>query len=200
MQTAVNSLGSMAVASVTAGNKISMLFCCPFDAMGSTMATYAGQNTGAGKLDRVTDGIKSCSLIAIIYSVVSCVILIAFGKELSLLFIDGKEIEIINNSALLLKWTSIFFFPLSLVNIIRFAIQGMGFGNLAILAGICEMIARGIVGFIFVPRFGYIAACFASPVAWIMADAFLIPAYFYVLKKLKREIMPVQIGQSSLEI
>lgn len=40
LQTAVNSLGSVAVASVTAGSKISMFFCCPFDAMGATMATY----------------------------------------------------------------------------------------------------------------------------------------------------------------
>ena len=64
----------------------------------------------------------------------------------------------------------------------------MGFGNLAIIAGVCEMIARGMVGFILVPVFGYIAACFAGPIAWIMADAFLIPAYFYVLKKLKNEL------------
>lgn len=104
------------------------------------------------------------------------------------LIVDGKETEVINNAAILLKWSSLFFFPLALVNIVRFTIQGMGFGNLAIIAGVCEMIARGMVGFILVPVFGYIAACFAGPIAWIMADAFLIPAYFYVLKKLKNEL------------
>lgn len=186
LQTAVNSLGSLAVASVTAGNKISMLFCCPFDALGSTMATYAGQNTGAGKLDRVTDGVKACTMIASIYAIVACIILVSFGKELTLIFVDGAETEIIKNSILLLKCLSVFYIPLALVNIVRFTIQGMGFGSLAILAGVCEMIARGVVGFVLVPRFGYIAACFASPVAWIMADLFLIPAYFYVLNKLKK--------------
>lgn len=199
LQTAVNSLGSMAVASVTAGNKISMLFCCPFDAMGATMATYAGQNTGARKLDRVTEGIKSCSLIALVYSILACIVLISFGKELSLLFVDSNEVDVITNSAILLKWSSLFFFPLALVNIIRFTIQGMGFGNLAILAGVCEMIARSIVGFIFVPMFGYIAACFASPVAWVMADVFLIPAYFYVLNKLKNEKRVCEHSNLSLE-
>lgn len=189
LQTAVNSLGSMAVAAVTAGNKISTLFCCPFDAMGSTMATYSGQNRGAGKLDRVTEGIKACSFIAVIYSVISCAVLIILGEKLSLLFVEGKEIDIIKNSAVLLKWVSIFYFPLALVNIIRFSIQGLGFGTLAIFAGVFEMIARGIVGYFFVPMFGYIAACFASPVAWIMADMFLIPAYFFVIRKLKREII-----------
>ena len=188
LQTAVNSLGSMAVAAIASGGKIIALFACPFDAMGATMATYAGQNTGARKLDRVTDGIKACSLIAIVYSVIACVVLIMSGKEMVLLFVDGKETEVINNAAMLLKWSSLFFFPLALVNIIRFTIQGMGFGNLAIIAGVCEMIARGMLGFTLVPVFGYVAACFDGPIAWIMADAFLIPAYFYVLKKLKNEL------------
>ena len=56
LQSAVNSLGSHAVAAMTAGSKIGMFFCCPFDALGSTMATYGGQNVGAKKLDRVSEG------------------------------------------------------------------------------------------------------------------------------------------------
>lgn len=51
----------------------------------------------------------------------------------------------------------------------------MGYSLLAILAGVCEMIARALVGFALVPIFGYIIICFASPLAWLMADAFLIP-------------------------
>ena len=66
LQTAVNSLGSVAVASVTAASKISMFLCCPYDAMGSTMATYAGQNVGAGKLERLYQGEKVCSLLGLI--------------------------------------------------------------------------------------------------------------------------------------
>ena len=53
LQASVNTLGSMAVAAVAAGSKVTLFFCCPFDALGGTMATYAGQNVGAGKLDRM---------------------------------------------------------------------------------------------------------------------------------------------------
>ena len=67
-----------------------------------------------------------------------------------------------------------------------FLIQGMGYSKFAILAGVFEMAARTLVGFVFVPMFGYPAACFASPVAWIFADCFLFPAYFHVLKKTKK--------------
>lgn len=187
LQTAVNSLGSTAVASITAGNKIGMFFCCPFDAMGSTMATYAGQNLGARKLDRITAGIKACGMIAIGYSILSGLILCIFGGNLASIFIKGKDQQIFHNAAILLQCTSAFYIPLAFVNIVRFTIQGLGYGNLAMLAGVCEMIARGAVGFLFVPLFGYIAACFAGPVAWVMADLFLFPAYFFVLARLKRK-------------
>lgn len=185
LQTAVNGLGSVVVASMTAGGKLSMFFCCPFDAFGSTMATYAGQNLGAGKLDRVTKGMVQCSFVAAGYSVVAAIVMILFGKNFALLFVDSTEVEIIANVAKLLIINSLFFIPLALVNIIRFAIQGLGFGKLAIFAGVAEMVGRSIVGFGFVARFGFVAACLASPIAWILADVFLIPAYAYCIRKLR---------------
>ncbi len=189
LQTAVNSLGSTAVAAVTAANKVSMFFCCPFDAMGSTMATYAGQNIGAGKPDRVTRGMLSCSLMGLIYSAAACVVLVIFGKELASIFIDKSEAgngEILQNARLMLVWLSSFYFPLSLVNIIRFTIQGLGYSELAILSGVCEMAARALVGFVFVPMWGFIAVCTASPMAWIFADTFLITAYIFIIKRIKK--------------
>ena len=186
LQTAVNTLGSSAVAAITAGSKVSMFFCCPYDAMGSTMATYAGQNVGAGKLDRVKKGMLSCCLLGLIYAVLAFVFLFFFGRYTALLFMEASEKAILGNVTTFLLINSAFFFPLSLVNIIRFTIQGMGYSVLAICAGICEMVARSIVGFVFVPMWGFVAACFASPVAWICADIFLIPAFFYCLRRLKK--------------
>lgn len=78
----------------------------------------------------------------------------------------------------------LFYFPLSLVNIIRFLIQGMGFSPLATFAGLLEMVARGATSFL-VPYFGFTAACFASPAAWIFADIFLIFAYLHCHRQLQ---------------
>ena len=64
----------------------------------------------------------------------------------------------------------------------------MGFSTFAILSGVFEMIARTLMGIFIVPVFGFTGACFASPLAWIMADIFLIPAYFYVKRKLERTL------------
>ncbi len=175
LQTSVNSLGSMAVASVTAGSKISMFFCCPFDALGSTMATYGGQNVGARKLDRIDKGLKAGTLIGCIYAVAAFAVLLFMGQWVALMFVDPGETEILKNTQLFLIANSLFFIPLLGVNVVRFMIQGLGYPRLAILAGVCEMAARSFVGFCLVPLFGYLAVCIANPVAWIAADLFLDP-------------------------
>lgn len=184
LQSSVNSIDSNAVAAVTAGGKVSMLLVCPFDAMGSTMATYGGQNVGAGNLERVGKGLKSCTLLGFLYSVIALVVVHLFGKHLLLLFLDAGETQIITNAFSFLKINALFYFPLALVNIVRFLIQGMGFSKLAVFAGAFEMLARALAGFLLVPYFGFSAVRFANPLAWIFADIFLIPAFFFVRKKL----------------
>lgn len=186
LQSAVNTLGSNAVAAMTAGSKIGMFFCCPFDALGSTMATYGGQNVGAKKMDRISGGLKACSILGVSYAIIAFVVLFFLGRHLAMFFVESAETQVIDNVHLFLIINSAFYIALAFVNIVRFLIQGMGYSKFAILAGVCEMVARTLVGFGFVPLFGFPAACFASPVAWIFADAFLFPAYFHVFKKTKR--------------
>ncbi len=185
LQSAVNSIDSNAVAAVTAGGKVSMLLVCPFDAMGSTMATYGGQNVGAGDLDRVNKGLKDCCLLGLLYALIALGAVYLFGKQLLLLFLDAGETQIIADAYSFLQINALFYFPLALVNIVRFLIQGMGFSKLAVFAGAFEMLARALAGFLLVPHFGFSAVRFANPLAWIFADIFLIPAFFHVRKKME---------------
>ena len=186
LQTAVNGLGSLYVAAISAGNKLTLFFTCPFDALGATMATWAGQNVGAGKIDRVKEGVKYALLIGCVYAVAAFVILTLFSKYLALLFLDADEVSTIGNVSLFLFGNSLFYIALVFVNVVRFSIQGMGFSTFAILAGVFEMFARTFAGMCLVPIFGYPAACFASPMAWIAADIFLVPAFLHCIKKLKK--------------
>ena len=188
LQTSVNGLGSIAVASMTAASKISMFVVCPFDALGSTMATYGGQNVGAGKIDRLTKGLNAASFCGIVYSIVIYIVLHFFGENLIHLFVSADQIEVVAEAKEFLLINALFYIALVFVNVVRFMIQGMGFSGFAVFAGVFEMIARALIGIVFVPVFGYTAACFASPLAWVFADAFLIPAYAHVLHKLKRQM------------
>lgn len=187
LQSAVNTLGSFAVASITAGSKIGAFFCCPFDAMGSTMATYGGQNVGAGKLERLGKGMRCCIILGTVYAVLAFTFLLFFGKNLAALFIEPDQMEILNNVHLYLLLNSAFYIPLTLVNTIRFLIQGMGFSRFAILSGLFEMTARTLVAWLVVPRWGFPGVCLANATAWLFADMFLIPAFFHCKRRLMHD-------------
>ena len=195
LQTAVNGLGSVYMASVTAGNKVGQFMCCPFDAMGSTMATFGGQNIGAGELKRVKRGLFDCLILGAIWSVLALVIAMLFGGELAGLFLDASDPETAENIGLIKQYsqqflvtTAAFYMPLAIVNIVRFMIQGMGSSQVALYAGVFELVARGAVAIAFVPQFGYDAVVFANPAAWVLADLFLIPAFFACYNSVKKRL------------
>lgn len=181
LQTAVNSLGSLYVAANTAAGRVLMFLECPFDALGSTMATYGGQNVGAGKKERLTPGLWTACLLGIAYSAFALILVLFLGDTLTGFFIEkGAEnrAELLALGKQFLVINCIFFTPLVFVNCVRFMIQGMGFPGIAILSGVMEMIGRTAAAFLLVPAIGYTGACLASPIAWILADCFLWPAYF----------------------
>ena len=200
LQSAVNGLGSRYVASVAAGTKLFQVICCPFDAMGATMATYCGQNVGAIKLDRLGQGMRACAWLGLGYAVLAVGAMLLFAPQCAMLFLNQDEADLARLVSLTSQYITTltaFFFPLALVNIVRFSIQGMGFSQLAILAGVLEMAARTVMGQVFVPLFGFTAACFASPVAWISADLFLIPAAILCIRHL-RKLYPDQTEEAAL--
>lgn len=185
LQAAVNGLGSSYVAAMTAGSKMFNFTCCPFDALGSTMATYGGQNVGAGKIDRLGRGIRAAMIIGAVYSVVALVVLFFTTDYIALLFVDAAEVEIIHLTRRFILASALFYIPLTGVNVYRFCIQGMGYSVFAILAGVFEMLARTLVALFLIPVIGFDGACLANPAAWIAADLFLIPAFIHCCNKLK---------------
>ena len=187
LQTAVNGLGANAMAAVTAGSKVYMLCACPYDAIGTTAATFAGQNLGAGKPERIHQGVRACTILGVIYAAVIFLAMYLWGSQLCLMFLDTKDaaavasIGALSRQFLLINLA--FFVPLLFVNLLRFTIQGLGFSEFAVFAGVFEMLARGVFGLCLVPWLGFPAVCYASPAAWVMADLFLFPAYCACMKK-----------------
>lgn len=184
LQAAVNTLGSTYVAAMTSGSKMFNFTCCPFDALGSTMATYAGQNVGAAKIKRLGQGVRSAMIIGSVYSVLSLIALYFTTDYIALLFVNASETTIIALTRQFILASACFYIPLTGVNVVRFCIQGMGFSVFAISAGILEMIGRAFAAIILIPSIGFMGACLASPIAWIAADAFLFPAFIHCAKKL----------------
>ena len=80
MQGAINGLGTAAIAGQTASEKIRQMFTLPMESVGMGMATYAGQNDGAGRYDRIRAGIKAGLTIQLIYCAAAWVVIL-MGKE-----------------------------------------------------------------------------------------------------------------------
>ncbi len=202
LQSCVNGLGADCIAAVTIGGKTQLMIVLPAETIGITMATYCGQNLGAKKFDRIEKGVHRGVALAFGYAAIGFCVARFLGPYLSLLFIDGSETEIIALAQQYINAGSYFYLILSLLFVLRNALQGLGYSLTAMTAGVFELIARGIMGFGFVNTIGYAAACVANPVAWIAADIFLIPAYIIVSRKVKRSLssrISEELGVSSEE-
>lgn len=194
MQWAVNVLGSTAVAAVTAAGKTQSLLTVPMESVGTAMATYAGQNLGASRMDRVRQGVNSAMLIILIYGVASAFVLHFTDVQIMSLFLDtAKEVDIVAMGREYLFWNSVFFVPLGALIVWRYSIQGLGFSSLAMLAGVAEMVARTAVAIVLVPILGYFGAELSNPAAWIAACLFLYPAYRWTCRQLDNRLLAARL-------
>lgn len=186
LQSSVNSLGSGAVAAVGAGAKAQFIFTSPLEAIGITMATYAGQNLGARRIDRVRKGVRDITLIMAIYCAAAFGLQMLFGKYIVILFTGSAETTILTNANHYLNVVMAGSYLLAIVLIFRNSIQGLGYSNAAMLAGIMELVGRTYVALVMVKHYGFNGACLANPSAWICADMLLVPLYFIVVKRYEK--------------
>ena len=188
LSSCVNSLGADIIAAMTIGTKTQLMIVLPAETIGITMATYCGQNLGARKYERITKGVKRAIMVAFVYAAIGFVVARFFGPYISLMFIDKGETEVIALAQQYINAGSYFYPILAVLFVLRNSIQGVGYSMTAMTTGVFELVARAGMGFGFVNRMGYDAACVANPVAWATADLFLIPAYIVVMRKVKKKL------------
>lgn len=162
---------------------------CPLDSLGMAMATYSGQNYGAGKPDRIWMGIKSATLMMLVYSVAIAIVMWGLADKFALLFISPDETEIMKDTVLFLHINTSFFILLGSLSILRYTIQGAGYTRLAMFSGVSEMVARVLVSLFLVPAWKFWGVCFGDPTAWLFANLFLVPAFIYVYRRLKEIVV-----------
>ena len=177
VQSAVNVFGSGVIASYTASSKILQLVMQPLVSFGVTIATYAGQNLGAEKYDRIEYGMKIMNIVYILTSIIAGVILVLFTKYFVMLFIDNPSDEIIRYTQQVLNYSALFMIPLGAIFVYRNVLQGMGESFMPMMAGIFELIARSLVVFILPKYIGFTGICLSDPIAWIMQNN-LVPVEY----------------------
>lgn len=186
MQSANNQLGSIYISAFTAAMRIKQFAMCPFDAFATAVSVFCSQNLGAGKTDRIKRGIRDGILIGVVYGIAIGLVMIAFGRVLSMLFIKAEETAVLDASHQYLTCLGMFYWVIGFLNVCRMTTQGLGFSGRAVVSGILEMIARITVSKLFVPIYGFGAICFADQSAWILASLYIVPMCFYCVSKVIR--------------
>ncbi len=183
MQASNNALGSAYVSALAAGQKINNFAMCPFEALGASISTFISQNLGAKNKDRIYEGLKIGTIVALIYSVIAGLVLVFTGYYLGMLFVSSSEIAVLSYTAQYLKYVGICYALLGLLYVYRMSTQGIGESRLAIQAGVLEMIARTGASLLIVSKLGYTGICIEDPLAWVFADLYIIPICFYAIKR-----------------
>ena len=188
MQSANNGLGSIYVSGFTAGCRIKQFMMCPFDAIGTAVSVYVGQNYGAGFFERIKKGIRMGFVINIAYGIIAGLALIFGGRAMAQLFMDASEHAVLDACAQYLACLGFCYWILGSLAIFRLSVQGLGFSGRAIFSGVSEMIARIAVSLTLVPLFGFWGICVADQSAWCAACIYLWPTLAYCLKKVKQSL------------
>lgn len=189
MQSAINTLGTAAIAGQTTGEKIRQMFTLPMESVGMGMATYAGQNDGAKRYDRIWEGIKSGITIQLVYCAAAWIV-IFFGKGFFTKIVLGTSSS---QAALLsvqyLGSISTLFCIHGSLMILRNTLQGMGYSIHAVVSGIGELLGRSVGAWLSVVSFGFTGICYANPIAWGFALTYcsLLVSYF-LRQRIKGEI------------
>ncbi|HJD42670.1 MAG TPA: MATE family efflux transporter [Candidatus Mediterraneibacter quadrami] len=198
VQSSLNILGSTLVAAYTAAGKIEQVVSQAYVALGTTLATYSAQNIGAGDVPRIRQGFRATTWIGVIYSFAAAALVMTVGKYMTYLFVS-EDVELIMDSVdLYLKCVGSLFIPLAIVNIYRNGIQGLGYGLLPMMAGVAELVGRGVMSVIAAQQKSYLGVCLASPAAWVLAALLLIAMYCYVIRIDLKKIFPGQKSGNDL--
>lgn len=191
VQFVVNTYGVLFIAGFTATNKLYGLLEIAGTSYGYAMVTYAGQNLGAGRFDRIRGGMRAAMGIAMITSAVIAVGMLVFGKKILGLFISGSP-EVVEQTMQIayfyLAVMSICLPILYVLHVTRSALQGMGNTVLPMLSGVAEFVMRTLSVIILPMLFGETGIFFAEIAAWLGADIVLVSSYFVVTGKLEKKM------------
>lgn len=188
MQAANNGLGSVYVSAFTAGMKIKQFLMCPFDALATAVSTFAAQNYGAMKPDRIKKGIVQGVSVGVIYGIAAGVVMMVFGRNLAMLFVSADAAEVLDAAYKYIFRMGLFWWTLGILNVCRVSIQGLGYASRAMFAGGVEMLGRVIVSVFFVPVYGYDAITWADQTAWTFGMIYVLIVCILTVKQVTRRM------------
>lgn len=192
MQSGINCFGSTVVSAFTAASKVEQIMTQPFVAIGTACATFAGQNLGAGRYDRIHQGAKASVILTVLSALASAALVLLLGKGMMHLFLRADQREAIRYGLRYLDIIIAFFLPLGLIFVFRSILQGVGKPFMPMMSGVIELVTRCVFTVLFAHLASYEGVCLASPIAWVGAALPLVIAYLVWQRQTKNLTLPTQ--------
>ena len=167
LQGVVNSFGDTVMAAFTITSRVEQIIQQPFNSLGTAMTTYAGQNMGAGKPDRVRKGLRQATLMILAFCLLMVPIFFLLGPQIVRIFV--KEQDVIEMGYRALRITSLFYFGLGMIYVPRGLLNGCGDTAFSMINGITEVACR--IGYsqilLRIPILGYWSVWITTGLTWI---------------------------------
>lgn len=180
LQRAINLLGTEFVAAHAASRRLFDLLMVPMSTLAIANSTFTSQNYGAGKLERVREANKKLILIELAWSIFSLAFSFALGKPLARALTGSQSPAIIENAALYLRFSTLFFFPLGVLFVLRYSMQALGHKALPVISSAIELSLKFVFAFAVVPSLGYWGVIMTEPVTWVLCALLLAASYLTV--------------------
>ncbi|MDD3369597.1 MAG: MATE family efflux transporter [Lachnospiraceae bacterium] len=188
VQGAINIYGAVYIAGFSAAGKVQNIVMTVFISFGATIATYVGQNRGAGKMDRVREGVKVTQWLLLGSSLVIAVFITLCGVPLASLFVGEGDPGVLEAAGIYYRTVTWCYPFLASIFLYRNALQGLGYGLVPMLGGVFELVARFGVVALLNGRGGYQGVCFSDPAAWLFALIPIVPYYYWKRKQLRDRV------------
>ena len=185
IQWAVNLFGVTVVAAFTAEGKVDIIFWMINGSFGTSIATFVGQNFGAGNIDRMKKGINRCLGMAMGTAIVIVASLLLFGKYMLLLF--TKDVEVITVAARMIYLIAPGYLFFVFIEIFSSSLRAQGD---TLIPTIINIIGIVVYRSLWVTYFGHrlnldmIMLCY--PLSWIICSTAITIYYFLTLKRGKK--------------
>ena len=181
LQNAVNQYGSVFVAGYTAANKMFGILESAGIAFGYGAASYTAQNLGAGKTERIPEGVRAGLLFSVLVSGFISVCMLVFGRSIMSLFVERSAQNydmIIDTAYQYLSVMSYALLMLYMLHLYKSMLQGLGLTVQSMISGIVELAARIILVFTLPGLIGSSGIFIAEVGAWIGAALYLMLTYY----------------------
>lgn len=168
LQITINTFNQDIIVAHTAARKATNIFMLPFSVLGTTLATFCGQNLGAGKYSRIKTGLRDTLLLTFIWC--AGVALVAYtlsGPLIHMITASDNEV-ILSTASLYLKVNTSFYFVTAIICLFRNSMQGFGDNKTPVFSSSLELIGKVAISFLLAPAIGYMGIIVAEPIVWFI--------------------------------